>query len=269
MVRLWNVVIVGGVLTVLMGSCAYVDPENGSLRLEEANRVLIALAHPDDDTWLSGSLAKLAESGAQVIVVYATSGGAGSDYSGEGLSGDALSRVREEEAVRALTVLGVKEPPIFLRLPDGDLAKHSESFSAALVGLIERFQPQVLISFGGDGITGHKDHITVSTVAVDLVNTMEEKISVAEVELFQVMVSEYRAKLAESVAKEHQHPYRIRRPRIDSEVSIQVDVSKQSVKRLRAFREYKTQFPLSLQRLWEAFVSQSRIEEFHRVDRAD
>lgn len=54
--------------------------------------VLVVFAHPDDETWISGTLAKLASSGLKVIPLYVTSGDAGSDYSGANLSGLALAK---------------------------------------------------------------------------------------------------------------------------------------------------------------------------------
>jgi N-acetylglucosamine malate deacetylase 2 len=61
--------------------------------------VLVVLAHPDDETLISGTLAKLISRGCEVHVVYATSGDDGPDKTGHDLHGDTLAKLREQEAL--------------------------------------------------------------------------------------------------------------------------------------------------------------------------
>ncbi|MFQ3246579.1 MAG: LmbE family N-acetylglucosaminyl deacetylase [Arenicella sp.] len=61
--------------------------------LERAD-ILAVFAHPDDETFASGTFTKLSASGQRIQLVYATLGDAGGDLTGQGLEGDALGRPR-------------------------------------------------------------------------------------------------------------------------------------------------------------------------------
>jgi len=116
------------------------------------------LAHPDDETIISGTLSMLTGMGFDITVVYVTSGDDGPDETGQGLYGNALGAVRENEAIQALRAIGIKNPPVFLRYPDGHVHEYADSVKYTLDNLFEKISPQVVISFGPDGITGSRDH---------------------------------------------------------------------------------------------------------------
>ena len=221
------------------------------------------LAHPDDETWLSGTLAHLAQQGHVLQVVYASSGGAGKDRSGRQLKGRALARVREQESRQALAALGVQQAPIFLNLPDRKLIQSKTQALQAITQQLKQFSPDTVISFGHDGVTGHKDHILVGQIT----HTATEQLAktLGNLRLFQVAVSEQRAQLAQHIAEQHQHPYRIARPVANKHITEQIDVSAQNEKRVKAFQQHLPQFPPSLQALWQVFVSRAAYEEFHHI----
>jgi LmbE family N-acetylglucosaminyl deacetylase len=120
--------------------------------------VCAVLAHPDDETMISGTLSMLADKGFDIAVIYATSGDDGPDETGRGLYGKALAEVREQEAVQALQAIGIKNPPVFLGYPDGHVHEHADSLQQKLHELFGQILPRVVISFGPDGITGGADH---------------------------------------------------------------------------------------------------------------
>lgn len=120
--------------------------------------VCAVLAHPDDETMISGTLSMLAEKGLGITVVYATSGDDGPDETGRGLYGKALAEVREQEAVQALQAIGISNSPVFLRYPDGHVHQHVDSLEQKVFRLLEQISPQMVIGFGPDGITGGRDH---------------------------------------------------------------------------------------------------------------
>ena len=80
------------------------------------HNILVVVAHPDDETLVSGTLAKLIDRGCEATVVFTTSGDDGPDMTGQGLHGNALAEMREKEAQRSLNHIGVKNPPLFLRV---------------------------------------------------------------------------------------------------------------------------------------------------------
>jgi GlcNAc-PI de-N-acetylase len=102
----WTVAMLG----ILAWACI---PAAVAAEATKATKVLMAvLAHPDDDVVCAGTLARAASAGWEVRVIYATSGEAGENMSGQKLKGAALGRERERESRKSLTALGVKRPPV-------------------------------------------------------------------------------------------------------------------------------------------------------------
>ena len=129
-------------------------------------RLLCVLAHPDDEALaLGGMLARYAAEGVETYLVTATRGERGwqGDPS-EDPGPAALGRLREAELRAAAAVLGLHEVSI-LGYGDGALAAADGSETVAVVaGHIRRIQPQVVVTFGPDGATGHPDHIAISQI---------------------------------------------------------------------------------------------------------
>jgi LmbE family N-acetylglucosaminyl deacetylase len=129
-------------------------------------------AHPDDEAFgTGGTLSKYAAEGSAVYLVTATRGEAGQIVVPDLTTAANLPYVREQELRCACDIYGIY-PPRFLEYPDGLLPViHQGQAVAKLVRLIRELKPQVLITFGPDGIYGHYDHIAVhrwATIAFDL-----------------------------------------------------------------------------------------------------
>ena len=110
--------------------------------------VLVLAPHPDDETiGCGGALARHAGRGDEVTVLVATSGEATSG------GGPDVAAAREAECAAACADLGVP-PPVFLRLPDGALERHTPELVAALrlhgAGAAVVYAPTVL--------DPHRDH---------------------------------------------------------------------------------------------------------------
>ncbi len=124
--------------------------------------VLAIFAHPDDESLTcGGTLARLADAGANVVVVCGSHGEAGS-ISDPVLAPDGdLGRVRANELTEAAKVLGVAEV-VVLAHPDGCLRwAHVSEFHADIVSLVERHRPSAIITFADDGLYWHLDHVGV------------------------------------------------------------------------------------------------------------
>ena len=118
-------------------------------------------AHPDDETYLCGGLAAtLRARGERVVCVTATRGEAGGpDSSSMGKKKLGLLRTRELED--ALAVLGVVEHH-WLDYEDGGCADVDPTPAAArLASIMTEVQPDTVLTFGPDGVTGHPDHRAV------------------------------------------------------------------------------------------------------------
>lgn len=138
-------------------------------------RLLGVFAHPDDETFGSGSvLAEYAHEGADVMVVCTTRGEVGEIAPGSGATRETLGDVREEELRRATEALGVKGV-IALGYRDSGMAgsednRHPRAFINApeeevvsrLVEIMRRFRPHVVVTMDEGGGYGHPDHIKAS-----------------------------------------------------------------------------------------------------------
>ena len=78
-------------------------------------------------------------------------------------------------------------------------------------------------------------------------------------------VSKARAEQASNVAAAMKQPFRIAQPIDNERIDVQVDVSAHQQQRRAAFAQHKTQFPPSMQMLWNAFLLVDNYEEFHVV----
>ena len=120
--------------------------------LDQLGTVLMVWAHPDDETYLAGGVsALLTDAGHRVVCITATRGEAGGD-----------GQVRTLELEQALDVVGVSEHH-WLDYPDGGCAEvDADEAVTRIRSIVDEVQPDTVLTFGPDGITGHPDHQTVS-----------------------------------------------------------------------------------------------------------
>jgi LmbE family N-acetylglucosaminyl deacetylase len=121
--------------------------------------VLAVFAHPDDETGVGPLLARLAREGHDVYLASITSGQKGFRTHAGIPPGEELGRVREEELRCAARQLGIHEP-FLLGFEDQGIAPPAvaEQVARRIRLLFEETRPDVVITFGADGITGHIDH---------------------------------------------------------------------------------------------------------------
>lgn len=137
------------------------------------SRTLLAVfAHPDDETFLAGgTLAKYAGNGWEVTVLSATRGEAGlrGEYEKENLSAGEFALVRQREMEAACDVLGVKGP-LFLNCADVRIEKDCrDSAQAEVARFLRERKPDVVITFGPDGVSGHADHVAIGEIVTTAV----------------------------------------------------------------------------------------------------
>ena len=136
-----------------------------------AGRSLLAVfAHPDDESIACGGmLARCADRGVRVSLVCATHG-----ENNGGCRDEQLYECRPRELAEAATVLGVSEVVLF-DYGDGFLPWVDEAeFEARLIAEIERIRPDVVVTFGEDGLYWHPDHCAIwkhTTAAVAALGT--------------------------------------------------------------------------------------------------
>ena len=206
---------------------------------------------------MNGTICQLCEQGVPVTMVYATSGDAGLDVSGNKRSGDVLAAEREKEVSKAIQILGVKNPPVFLHLKDGHLPASRNLLVQKISEALAKIQPDVVITFGPEGATGHPDHIAVfdaTGVAFD-----EQKSCKA---LLHLAVSDKRKTALEKCSNVSYVEHFFSEDDSNDSVNIVVDSSKFRQKRIDSFFCYDTQFNQNYRSAWVKFTEAYPYEEF-------
>lgn len=125
--------------------------------------ILAIWAHPDDETYTAaGLLAAAVDNGQKVACVTATKGEAGVQDESRWPAAQ-LGDIRETELQAALQILGIRHHR-WLGYHDGHCAEVDANEAIQKIqALIAQHQPDTIITFGPDGLTGHPDHCTVSS----------------------------------------------------------------------------------------------------------
>lgn len=120
-------------------------------------------AHPDDESFMVGGLLSMAATnGQQVICFTATKGEAGQTADETRWPQAKLNEIRAAELEKALDILGIQQHHLF-DYGDGKCDQVPDDMVLPVIsGLIEKYQPDTIITFPPDGVTGHPDHQTVS-----------------------------------------------------------------------------------------------------------
>ncbi|MBZ5657537.1 MAG: PIG-L family deacetylase [Acidobacteriia bacterium] len=155
---------------------------------QQKPRVMLAVfAHPDDETLVGPVLARYAREGAKVYLAIATKGEKGTNDRAGIPAGEALAKVRSEEAACACRQLGIR-PPILFGLNDGELGAISnplghniQEVADHVEKLIAELHPAVVVTWGADGGYGHPDHRLVADGVTQAIQA-----SKADVKLFYV-----------------------------------------------------------------------------------
>lgn len=125
-------------------------------------KLLLIVPHPDDEVYgAAGTIMDFVEAGHTVGLVTLTRGEAGRSL-GLADSPQELARLRGAELAACLAEIGVQVHHQH-DYPDGGLAEVPE---AELSGLarqyLERYRPDILLTFAPNGSNGHRDHVATS-----------------------------------------------------------------------------------------------------------
>jgi LmbE family N-acetylglucosaminyl deacetylase len=138
---------------------------------------MVVIAHPGDEAFgFAGAIARAAAEGAYVVVVCATRGvldprlaspspapgGKNRDPKTNPVLWRNLDTVREDELRRSVALLGVRVVRM-LDYAEGTLAGEDfDELVARIVEPIRMHRPEVILSFGPDGVTGDDDHAVIA-----------------------------------------------------------------------------------------------------------
>jgi mycothiol S-conjugate amidase len=149
----------------------------------EQLRLMAVHAHPDDESSKgAATMARYVAEGAQVLVVTCTGGERGSVLNPKMDRPEVwrdMATIRRAEMAAAREILGVDQAWLGFvdsGLPEGDPLpplpegcfglQDVQTAAAPLVGLMRRFRPHVVITYGEDGGYPHPDHIMCHKVSV-------------------------------------------------------------------------------------------------------
>lgn len=133
-------------------------------------RLLAVFAHPDDETIVAPLLAKYAHEGHSVHLLTLTAGEKGIREHAKIPAGEALASVRAQELACAAAALGITGYTL-LRFPDQGFSAESKNpiwqeAVSEIRATIARLRPDVIVTWGPEGGTGHPDHRATSSVVV-------------------------------------------------------------------------------------------------------
>jgi LmbE family N-acetylglucosaminyl deacetylase len=139
-------------------------------------KALVTVAHPDDETFGTGSvIAGLVAGGAHVTVCCATRGEEGETPGGLAEGAD-LGEVREAELRAAGAILGVHD---FVLLDFRDSGMTGDAREETLVGapyaevvrrvsaVLDDVEPSVVVTLGPERGDGHRDHIRIGQATIE------------------------------------------------------------------------------------------------------
>lgn len=202
-------------------------PESVGKSVTGAN-LLAVFAHPDDETFrCGGTLALLAQRGVRVQVLTATRGQAGSCGVPPLCTHEELPAVRESELSCACAALGI-QPPILLNYQDGQLSEvDPEGIVSEILAVVREIRPQMILTYGPDGVSGHPDHIAIGRFATEAFHRALDVVS-----LHTIAVPHSLAKML-GMTQIHTVP--------DDAITLTVDVSEVREAKMSAIRCHRTQ----------------------------
>ncbi len=138
---------------------------------------MVVIAHPGDEAFgFAGAIASAAASGAYVVVVCVTRGwfdprltvasplpgGKNRDARDAAINWRNIDTAREDELRRSVALLGVRVVRM-LDYAEGELdVVDFDHLVGRIVEPIRMHRPEVILSFGPDGVTGDTDHVVLS-----------------------------------------------------------------------------------------------------------
>lgn len=216
-----------------------------------SHALAVVVAHPDDDTFgVTGTAALHDHDPAfELTAVLLTSGDAGEIADPSLATPETLGEVREGEDRASWAALGVVPARHeFLRYRDGLLPEADREEAVSRIADILREQrPDVVVTFGPEGITEHVDHVRAGELATEAFHRVREEGGGGLRRLLYNALPEsqlrwYSDRLVERGMDpiDSTQPYQ---PRGVPDEAIDVDVDCSAVwrRRLAALREHKTQ----------------------------
>ncbi len=146
--------------------------------IKDLGTILSVWAHPDDESFACGGLMSQAVANGQTVVCLTATKGEKGIQDESRWPSERLGQIRAEELDEALSILGITEH-YWLDYPDGGCKLvNSEEAIMRIAQHIRHYQPDTILTFGPEGMTGHPDHCCVSTWVDAAANQADSKANV-------------------------------------------------------------------------------------------
>jgi LmbE family N-acetylglucosaminyl deacetylase len=209
----------------------FTHPQEDSTVTSTRRCILGVFAHPDDETSCAGgTFCRYAREGVDIYIATATRGEQGTlGTHGQVVTREDLPRVREAELRTVLQMYGAN-PPIFLGYRDQEMSQANfGELVARVAAVMTATMPDVVITFGPMGLSGHPDHVVVHRATVAAFHQYRQA-TIAAPRLY------YKALLA---AASKALGLTLTGPEVQPTVAI--DISALKALKVRALRTYTTQ----------------------------
>ncbi len=195
--------------------------------------LLLVFAHPDDESSsMAGTTVKYTQRGVSVDLICATRGEKGTRLD---VPPDVDTATAREAGLRvAAGITGIRNI-YFLDYVDGDLEKaDTDEVADRVMRIMQKVQPEVVITFGPDGISGHSDHKAISkatTVAFDMLTETNS----GPRKLYYVTIPE------SAISQVGNEDWAGVKTRPDDEVTTMINISGQLNTKIRALEAHSSQ----------------------------
>jgi LmbE family N-acetylglucosaminyl deacetylase len=215
--------------------------------------ILGVFAHPDDETSCAGgTFSRYAQAGVEVYVATATRGEQGTlGTNGQVVTREDLPRVRAMELCAVLQLYGAR-PPILLGYRDREVSHaNTDELIANIAAVMAAIMPDVVITFGPMGLSGHLDHVAVHRATVAAFHRYRHRATPPHL-YYKALLPAAMQALGLTLAGPEVEP------------TVLIDIAAQKTLKVRALRTYTTQE--DAQRL-AGLMEQSpwAVEAFHQA----
>jgi LmbE family N-acetylglucosaminyl deacetylase len=233
-------------------------------------RLVVVVAHPDDETFATGSLLlHAAAAGMETTVVCATRGEAGEVAQGSGVEPADLAAVREGELRRAATLLGVSRVEV-LNFRDSDMSGPADT--STLVGadqgevrdavraVLDAVRPDVVVTL--DAGDGHRDHASVRDATLAAVDAADLTFTRVYLHCLPTSIMDRWVEHMASTDPTWAHLGLGKLGTPDEQVTTQIDTHRYLDERVAAMAEHHSQrspFQGLPKELFEAFLTQEHL----------
>jgi len=122
-------------------------------------------AHPDDESYAAaGTIFENHRAGGKTMLICASLGEKGVSHLKKPLTKGQVKQLRKKELQAAARFLSISKLYI-IGLPDGTISTYKKILFRKGLKIARHYRPDFILSFGPDGISGHKDHIATGHIA--------------------------------------------------------------------------------------------------------